>query len=56
MYSLVKLFIALDIFTVKRRLRDFRREMGSRTSPHAKDKEVGLDGSSGRVVVIAIAM
>lgn len=42
-----------DIFTVKRRLRDYRREMGSHTKV---DFEPGLRGRSGRVVVTAIIM
>ena len=43
-----------DIFTVKRRLRDYRREMGNRTQN--PDFEPGLSGRSGRVVVTAIVM
>lgn len=46
-------FIFIDIFTVKRRLRDYRREMGSRTGT---EFEPGLKGSSGRVVITAIVM
>jgi len=42
-----------DIFTVKRRLRDFRREKGYR--PNAST-ESGLLGSSGKVVLTAIVM
>lgn len=43
-----------DIFTVKRRLRDYRREIGSRTM--MTDDEPGLKGKSGKVVLIAIGM
>lgn len=43
----------LDIFTVKRRLRDYRREMGSRTDT---EYEPGLRGGSGKVVITAIIM
>lgn len=43
----------IDIFTVKRRLRDYRREMGQRTTVTI---EAGLRGRSGRVVVTAIVM
>lgn len=44
----------LDIFTVKRRLRDYRREMGK--SVEVMEEEAGLMGRSGKVVVTAIAM
>ncbi|XP_037818140.1 zinc transporter 9 [Lucilia sericata] len=43
-----------NIFTVKRRLRDYRREIGSRAA--AYDDEPGLRGKSGKVVLIAIAI
>lgn len=43
----------LDIFTVKRRLRDYRREIGNRVST---DYEPGLKGRSGKVVITAIVM
>lgn len=43
----------VDIFTVKRRLRDYRREMDHRTTVNI---EPGLRGRSGRVVVTAIVM
>lgn len=43
-----------DIFTVKRRLRDYRREIGSRTG--TTSNEEGLSGQSGKVVLTAIAM
>ncbi|XP_058832349.1 proton-coupled zinc antiporter SLC30A9, mitochondrial [Topomyia yanbarensis] len=43
-----------NIFTVKRRLRDYRREIGSRTN--IVDAEPGLFGKSGRVVLTAIAI
>lgn len=42
-----------DIFTVKRRLRDYRREMGQRSTVTV---EPGLRGRSGRVVITAIVM
>ncbi|KAL5289192.1 SLC30A9 family protein [Megaselia abdita] len=43
-----------NIFTVKRRLRDYRREIGSRTM--ITDDEPGLKGKSGKVVLIAIGI
>lgn len=43
----------IDIFTVKRRLRDYRREMGQRSTVTV---EAGLSGRSGRVVITAIVM
>uniref|UniRef100_T1GUV0 Cation efflux protein transmembrane domain-containing protein n=1 Tax=Megaselia scalaris TaxID=36166 RepID=T1GUV0_MEGSC len=43
-----------NIFTVKRRLRDYRREIGSRTI--MTDDEPGLKGKSGKVVLIAIGI
>lgn len=43
-----------NIFTVKRRLRDYRREIGSRTN--LMDSEPGLFGKSGRVVLTAITI
>lgn len=43
-----------NVFTVKRRLRDYRREIGSRTRG-VNDNE-GLGGKSGKVVLTAIAM
>ncbi|KAM7341852.1 solute carrier family 30 member 9 isoform 2-T4 [Cochliomyia hominivorax] len=43
-----------NIFTVKRRLRDYRREIGSRAAVY--DDEPGLKGKSGKVVLIAIAI
>lgn len=46
--------IFVDIFTVKRRLRDYRREIGSRTV--FMSEETGLRGKSGKVVLIAIGM
>ncbi|CAL7936861.1 unnamed protein product [Xylocopa violacea] len=42
-----------NIFTVKRRLRDYRREMGSRAE---FVKQEGLFGRSGKVVLTAIAI
>lgn len=50
---LSSLLTIADIFTVKRRLRDYRREMSSRTTV---DFERGLRGRSGRVVLTAIVM
>jgi hypothetical protein len=46
-------FSEADIFTVKRRLREFRREQGYKEDISA---ESGLLGASGRVVLTAIAM
>ncbi|CAG9819979.1 unnamed protein product [Phaedon cochleariae] len=43
-----------NIFTVKRRLRDYRREMGKATD--VLEEESGLMGRSGKVVITAIAM
>lgn len=44
-----------NVFTVKRRLRDYRREMGARTNiPESEMK--GLRGSSGKVVLTAVAI
>jgi len=44
-----------NAFTMKRRLRDYRREMGARTNVH--DSEIlGLRGSSGKVVLTAVAI
>ncbi|XP_075167111.1 solute carrier family 30 member 9 [Haematobia irritans] len=43
-----------NIFTVKRRLRDYRREIGSRTAVY--EDEPGLRGKSGKVVLIAIGI
>ncbi|XP_013117652.2 proton-coupled zinc antiporter SLC30A9, mitochondrial [Stomoxys calcitrans] len=43
-----------NIFTVKRRLRDYRREIGSRTAVY--EDEPGLKGKSGKVVLIAIGI
>lgn len=42
-----------NIFTVKRRLRDYRREMGSKTQIFEQE---GLLGRSGKVVLTAIAI
>jgi len=47
-----KLFIT-DVFTVKRRLRDYRREIGNKTEIVQKE---GLFGRSGKVILTAIAM
>ncbi|XP_049864908.1 zinc transporter 9 [Pectinophora gossypiella] len=43
-----------DVFTVKRRLRTYRREMSYRRP--AEDEEMGLKTRSGRVVLTAIAI
>ncbi|KAL1506629.1 hypothetical protein ABEB36_005955 [Hypothenemus hampei] len=43
-----------NIFTVKRRLRDFRRELGK--SADINEEESGLMGRSGRVVLTAVAI
>ncbi|XP_036334029.1 zinc transporter 9-like isoform X2 [Rhagoletis pomonella] len=43
-----------NLFTVKRRLRDYRREIGARTV--VVDAEPGLTGKSGKVVLIAIGI
>ncbi|XP_030767481.1 zinc transporter 9 [Sitophilus oryzae] len=43
-----------NIFTVKRRLRDFRRELGK--SANVIETESGLMGRSGRVVLTAVAI
>ncbi|XP_017778546.1 PREDICTED: zinc transporter 9 isoform X2 [Nicrophorus vespilloides] len=43
-----------NIFTVKRRLRDYRREMGK--SVEAADVESGLMGRSGKVVLMAVGI
>lgn len=45
--------IITDIFTVKRRLRDYRREMGNKTETIETE---GLFGRSGRVVLTAVVM
>lgn len=42
-----------NIFTVKRRLRDYRREVGIRTTV-ITDEDTGLMGKSGRVVLTAV--
>lgn len=51
--KLMNFIIFIDIFTVKRRLRDYRREMDQRTTVSL---EPGLSGRSGRVVITAIVM
>lgn len=43
-----------NLFTVKRRLRDYRREIGARTV--VVDSEPGLTGKSGKVVLIAVGI
>lgn len=48
-----------NAFTMKRRLRDYRREMGSRTAAPATgiaNEAGGLMGSSGKVVMTAVAI
>lgn len=47
------LYHFIDIFTVKRRLRDYRREIGSKAQVLEQE---GLFGRSGKVVLTAIAM
>lgn len=44
-----------NAFTMKRRLRDYRREMGSRTNVPERESG-GLMGSSGKVVLTAVAI
>lgn len=46
--------LVVDVFTVKRRLRDYRREMGNKGE--AMNENEGLFGRSGRVVLTAIIM
>lgn len=43
-----------NVFTVKRRLRDYRREIGNRA--RLMEDNEGLFGSSGKVVLTAIGM
>ncbi|XP_037947222.1 zinc transporter 9 isoform X2 [Teleopsis dalmanni] len=43
-----------NLFTIKRRLRDYRREVGARTV--VMNEEPGLSGKSGRVVLIAVGI
>lgn len=45
-----------NAFTMKRRLRDYRREMGSRTTASEHHESGGLMGSSGKVVLTAVAI
>ncbi|KAF7283545.1 solute carrier family 30 member 9 [Rhynchophorus ferrugineus] len=45
-----------NIFTVKRRLRDFRRELGKSANVIENESESGLMGRSGRVVLTAVAI
>lgn len=45
-----------NAFTMKRRLRDYRREMGSRTNVPDSNESGGLLGSSGKVVLTAVAI
>ena len=47
--------IQQNAFTMKRRLRDYRREMGSRTN-RPENEAGGLMGSSGKVVMTAIVI
>lgn len=44
----------LDIFTVKKRLRDYRREMGKVVVDESQKS--GLFGRSGKVVLMAVGM
>lgn len=41
---------------VKRRLRDYRREISKSAGETVKDNDPGLSGRSGRVVLIAVGM
>lgn len=43
------------MFTVKRRLRDYRREMG-KSAEEILQEQSGLMGRSGKVVLTAVAM
>lgn len=45
-----------NVFTMKRRLRDYRREMGSRTKPLEGEGGGLLGSSSGKVVLTAVAI
>jgi len=49
-----KVYDSADLFTVKRRLRDYRREMGSRTKVMLDNRKESE--KSGQVVATAIAM
>lgn len=53
----ILIFVCLfsDVFTVKRRLRNYRREMSHKRLKHGVE-EVGLKTTSGRVVLTAIGM
>lgn len=48
------MYTNIDVFTVKRRLRDYRREVGSRTKG-LTDNNTNAE-KSGQVVATAIAM
>lgn len=54
-YNIYIMVYFIDVFTVKRRLRNYRREMSHK---RLKDEteEVGLKTRSGRVVLTAIGM
>lgn len=54
-FCCVLIYYLIDIFTAKRRLRDFRREMG-KSAEAVLETETGLRGRSGRVVLTAVAM
>ncbi|XP_045480068.1 zinc transporter 9 [Harmonia axyridis] len=45
-----------NIFMVKRRLRDYRREISKSAGETVKDNDPGLSGRSGRVVLIAVGI
>lgn len=46
-----------NVFTMKRRLRDYRREVGARTHVILREREnQGLKGSSGKVVLTAVSI
>lgn len=54
--GLLILFFWVAIFTTKRRMRDFRREISKTAQSAVPESEVGLKGRSGKVVLIAVAM
>lgn len=55
MLGVTIILIFTDIFTMKRRLRDFRREQGRVTEVQSEQTTL-LANSSGRVVLTAAAM
>lgn len=54
-FIFVNLGFVIAMFTIKRRMRDYKREI-TRTAQTAVEKEGGLKGRSGKVVLIAVAM